>query len=223
MSSRTPSIYSDAPEIPTDEFTEDVNTQLTGHVAHNVPLVGDEHSARPANASQPDLITGSTEGHIGRQRHFVAEQDFGASAQTGSGSQMDVDDEQHDVSQDDMQMQVDQGSLQSPEAVSAVPLAIDQVGRIEESSIPASRSVTDPISSLAPLPATISSATTNPTGRTVSVPVVDEKAQAELRRKIMEIQRDPKISFPEKAGLIQVSFPRSYSGSCFIVRRNSLT
>ncbi|KAF8952782.1 hypothetical protein BGZ52_003900 [Haplosporangium bisporale] len=36
-----------------------------------------------------------------------------------------------------------------------------------------------------------------------SVPIVDEKAQSELRRKIMEIQRDPSIEFGAKAGLIQ--------------------
>ncbi|KAF9429715.1 hypothetical protein BGZ94_009742 [Podila epigama] len=34
-------------------------------------------------------------------------------------------------------------------------------------------------------------------------PLVDEKAQSELRRKIMEIQRDPNIDFAAKAGLIQ--------------------
>lgn len=41
-------------------------------------------------------------------------------------------------------------------------------------------------------------------GRTVTVPMVDEKAQSELRRKIMDIQRDPTISFADKAGMIQV-------------------
>ncbi|KAG0096867.1 hypothetical protein BGZ93_003879 [Podila epicladia] len=36
-----------------------------------------------------------------------------------------------------------------------------------------------------------------------SVPMVDEKAQSELRRKILEIQRDPNIDFGAKAGMIQ--------------------
>ncbi|KAG0362216.1 hypothetical protein BG005_006355 [Podila minutissima] len=36
-----------------------------------------------------------------------------------------------------------------------------------------------------------------------SAPMVDEKAQSELRRKIMEIQRDPNIDFGAKAGMIQ--------------------
>jgi len=35
-------------------------------------------------------------------------------------------------------------------------------------------------------------------------PVVDEQAQNELRRKIMDIQRDPTISFADKAKMIQV-------------------
>ncbi|KAF9919980.1 hypothetical protein FBU30_010294 [Linnemannia zychae] len=36
-----------------------------------------------------------------------------------------------------------------------------------------------------------------------TVPTVDEKAQSELRRKIMEIQRDTSIKFADKAGMIQ--------------------
>jgi len=43
-------------------------------------------------------------------------------------------------------------------------------------------------------------------GRTITVPAVDEKAQSELRRKIMDIQRDPTISFADKAGMIQVQY-----------------
>lgn len=43
-----------------------------------------------------------------------------------------------------------------------------------------------------------SSTSTKPT------PIVDEKAQNELRRKIMDIQRDPTISFADKAKMIQV-------------------
>ncbi|KAG0254064.1 hypothetical protein DFQ27_007073 [Actinomortierella ambigua] len=39
--------------------------------------------------------------------------------------------------------------------------------------------------------------------RPVTVPIIDEKAQSELRRKIMDIQRDPTISFAEKAAMIQ--------------------
>ncbi|KAF9205355.1 hypothetical protein BGZ59_000517 [Podila verticillata] len=39
--------------------------------------------------------------------------------------------------------------------------------------------------------------------RTPVAPVVDERAQSELRRKIMDIQRDPTISFADKAGMIQ--------------------
>ncbi|KAI1307356.1 hypothetical protein EDD11_004503 [Mortierella claussenii] len=49
--------------------------------------------------------------------------------------------------------------------------------------------------------------------RTVSVPVVDEKAQSELRRKIMDIQRDPGISFADKAGMIQKLMSSKWQGS----------
>ncbi|KAG0033426.1 hypothetical protein BGZ81_008512 [Podila clonocystis] len=45
------------------------------------------------------------------------------------------------------------------------------------------------------------SSSANP--RTPVAPVVDEKTQSELRRKIMDIQRDPTISFADKAGMIQ--------------------
>ncbi|KAF9282042.1 hypothetical protein BGZ68_006236 [Mortierella alpina] len=38
---------------------------------------------------------------------------------------------------------------------------------------------------------------------TASAPAVDEKAQSELRRKIMEIQRNPDINFADKASMIQ--------------------
>ncbi|KAF9953449.1 hypothetical protein BGZ72_005398 [Mortierella alpina] len=38
---------------------------------------------------------------------------------------------------------------------------------------------------------------------TASTPAVDEKAQSELRRKIMEIQRNPDIEFADKASMIQ--------------------
>lgn len=50
---------------------------------------------------------------------------------------------------------------------------------------------------------TAGSSSSNP-NRTPVAPVVDEKAQSELRRKIMDIQRDPTISFADKAGMIQV-------------------
>ncbi|KAG0238886.1 hypothetical protein BGW42_000047 [Actinomortierella wolfii] len=45
--------------------------------------------------------------------------------------------------------------------------------------------------------------TTTSTTRSSAAPVIDEKAQSELRRKIMDIQRDPTISFSEKAAMIQ--------------------
>ncbi|KAG0357876.1 hypothetical protein BGZ54_000141, partial [Gamsiella multidivaricata] len=50
-------------------------------------------------------------------------------------------------------------------------------------------------------------------GRRVSVPVVDEKAQSELRRKIMDIQRDSTISFTDKAGMIQKLMSSKWHGS----------
>lgn len=56
------------------------------------------------------------------------------------------------------------------------------------------------------------SGSSNPS-RTPVAPVVDERAQSELRRKIMDIQRDPTISFADKAGMIQVlwlGLKRSY-------------
>jgi hypothetical protein len=43
-----------------------------------------------------------------------------------------------------------------------------------------------------------------PAARPNAAPLVDEKDQAELRRKIMDIQRDPTISFADKASMIQV-------------------
>lgn len=43
-----------------------------------------------------------------------------------------------------------------------------------------------------------------PAAKPNAAPLVDEKDQAELRRKIMDIQRDPTISFADKASMIQV-------------------
>ncbi|KAF9975524.1 hypothetical protein BGZ73_000828 [Actinomortierella ambigua] len=50
---------------------------------------------------------------------------------------------------------------------------------------------------------TTTTTTTTSTTTRSSAPVVDEKAQSELRRKIMDIQRDPTISFADKAAMIQ--------------------
>ncbi|KAF9170661.1 hypothetical protein BGX21_008506 [Mortierella sp. AD011] len=50
-------------------------------------------------------------------------------------------------------------------------------------------------------------------GKVASVPVVDEQAQSELRRKIMDIQRDPSISFADKAGMIQKLMSSKWKGS----------
>ncbi|KAF9184327.1 hypothetical protein BGZ51_003397 [Haplosporangium sp. Z 767] len=44
---------------------------------------------------------------------------------------------------------------------------------------------------------------TSTSRKTESGIVADERAQSELRRKIMDIQRDPSISFADKAGMIQ--------------------
>ncbi|KAG0057860.1 hypothetical protein BGZ83_000047 [Gryganskiella cystojenkinii] len=46
-------------------------------------------------------------------------------------------------------------------------------------------------------------ATAEPLSSSKQAPIVDEKAQTELRRKIMDIQRDPTISFADKARMIQ--------------------
>ncbi|KAG0334014.1 hypothetical protein BG000_008707 [Podila horticola] len=53
--------------------------------------------------------------------------------------------------------------------------------------------------------------------RTPVAPVVDEKAQSELRRKIMDIQRDPTISFADKAGMIQKLMSSKWQDSGKIV------
>ncbi|KAF8977655.1 hypothetical protein BGZ46_007226 [Entomortierella lignicola] len=58
---------------------------------------------------------------------------------------------------------------------------------------------------------TSNSARTGSAGKT-SVPVVDEKAQSELRRKIMDIQRDPSINFADKARLIQKLMSSKWKG-----------
>ncbi|KAF8940322.1 hypothetical protein BGZ58_006969 [Dissophora ornata] len=46
-------------------------------------------------------------------------------------------------------------------------------------------------------------AESSPSGLKRPIPVVDEKTQSELRRKIMDIQRDPTVSFVDKAAMIQ--------------------
>ncbi|KAF9584753.1 hypothetical protein BGW38_005315 [Lunasporangiospora selenospora] len=49
--------------------------------------------------------------------------------------------------------------------------------------------------------------------KALTVPVVDEKAQSELRRKIMDIQRDPSIKFADKAAMIQKLMSSGWQGS----------
>lgn len=252
--SRTPSVYSDAPEMLDElmEETSDVSTNTTSSTRlcsqrqsqRQQLLPYHQDFARPAAMLQldPDADPIEQDSLLDDEPRESdndddddddddAEQnvdegsdeiiaEVGALAMSTAGEssavhagQMEIDEQPDRLSlSGDMEMQIDHGPLSTTgssalsstrsmlqaSTVSPERHAVEGRTRVGFPSSASSSNVSFSQSSTA-IPATVVS-----TGRTVSVPVVDEKAQAELRRKIMEIQRDPKISFSEKAGLIQV-------------------
>ncbi|KAF9102734.1 hypothetical protein BGX27_010867 [Mortierella sp. AM989] len=123
----------------------------------------------------------------------------------GSRSDMDVDEAPQ--TGNDASMQVDStatssGSVSTPNAASSSSSSGLAVGSSAQQSQSGSSSQVNGGSGSASGSGS-DSAGTGSAGKTVSVPAVDEKAQSELRRKIMDIQRDPTITFADKAGMIQ--------------------
>ncbi|KAI1315120.1 hypothetical protein EDD11_001267 [Mortierella claussenii] len=80
-------------------------------------------------------------------------------------------------------------------------------------SNPAARSGSSRASASGTNGSTSGASSSRPATTASAVPVVDEKAQSELRKKIMDIQRDPAIGFAEKASKIQKLMSSNWQGT----------
>jgi hypothetical protein len=227
MSSRTPSIYSDALETPLEDphqheeehsYTNpsiryhqlhqhataavqgDPNTYSTEQNVIDNPAEDDhDNEAVDQNVEPMEEDSEAQVYSVQRQHHSEA-----ATMSVGRREDMDVDEDTQQQG-GSSSMQVD-SVTQSQDAESGLPSVLVAASTTAASYAQISGSgPTAPITTLPPetrgLPTTEQG--TPGAGPKTSAPAVDEKAQSELRRKIMEIQRDPNIKFADKAGMIQ--------------------
>ncbi|KAF8924285.1 hypothetical protein EDD21DRAFT_385938 [Dissophora ornata] len=233
--SRTPSIYSDALDTPLQDPTGDtLDTTLNSDRSSSHPgsyPTAEHQSDMEAEPIQQDVQVEDTNDHGG---HADGDDQQLRSARPHSGIDMDVDEDHHH--DEDASMQVDPASGTSHQGDSATALppsssssSSQLTSQQTQSASGGSRRHSQAGSSsrtagggwwpLTQVPSSPSSGLGSGSGaaastsRSVSVPVVDEKAQSELRRKIMDIQRDPAISFAEKASMIQRLMSSKWQGS----------
>ncbi|KAG0310294.1 hypothetical protein BGZ99_000467 [Dissophora globulifera] len=183
--SRPPSIYSDALETPHQDTLDDV--QVSSSLSGRLFAAADHSSANDVTDMDVDVDEHPSHGN-------------------GNGD-------------DDLTRRSDHMSPSSSSTFPATSTVVGGVRLYQPPPLPSSSQLNQSISSTTGGPGgqgggSSSSASASGSGagsgsagasagKPVSVPLVDEKAQSELRRKIMDIQRDPTISFADKAGMIQ--------------------
>lgn len=246
MSSRTPSIYSDALETPLEDplsQEDDLSRAQTSvrqqrqrqqqqsqHPAAVAPLNPDADSIeQDVEVDDPPAEQSGNDDDAGQDTEPM-EEDGGAQVESdqrlqhstavarggGGCEDMDVDEDHHQqggsssmqvdsVSQSREVAQVGSATASAQQgqragSVTTAPITADS----PEAGGTSSSSSSSGAGAVAGRPATASTAK-------ASTPAVDEKAQSELRRKIMEIQRDPTIKFVDKAGMIQARLYVSYA------------
>ncbi|KAF9901906.1 hypothetical protein EC991_005554 [Linnemannia zychae] len=224
MSSRTPSIYSDALETPLEDphhhEEEPSRTQPSSHhqqqlyqrtAAGYLNTDSIEQDVEVENNEATVQTTEPMEEDSGAQVHSVQRQDHTEATTEAVGGREDMDvDEDSQQRGGSTSMQVDsvtqsRGATQSSSTF--VPAATSTTTFPQRAQISGSEPtapVTTVPSEAGGSPSTrADSGGASGAGVKASAPGVDEKAQSELRRKIMEIQRDPNIKFTDKAGMIQ--------------------
>jgi hypothetical protein len=187
-------MYSDAPEMPADEHMEEaVSMPLRMRPAH-LPTQRQQHQQRHQHAArltaslQPDPDIDPVEQEV----ELDDDPQEDDSADSDNSEEQNVDGDGEEVIAEVEALRQDGVHPDRSSNYMEIDEPRDEASSGGGGSSQATSAVSTSRSSVVSA------------GRVVSVPLVDERAQAELRRKIMEIQRNPKISFPEKAGLIQV-------------------
>ncbi|KAF9991110.1 hypothetical protein BGZ75_004594 [Mortierella antarctica] len=243
MSSRTPSIYCDAletpPREPMDEgpSTDSSSLSQLTHSQHTTAAAVLDNDEEPTEQYVLVEHDGDDEGDLGGEEseQFVAVDEGDNDFETDIARQMAT--VQHIPNDNDMDLdeeqQVDTDSpmllSHAPAAPQAAVLPIGVESRLSSSGRgdgprvqagSSSHMATEPGSSrqgssttAPPVSLMGNTAASGSTGKTVTVPAVDEKAQSELRRKIMDIQADSTISFADKAGMIQKLMSLKWQGS----------
>lgn len=233
MSSRTPSIYSDALETPLgDQHREEEELSRAQTSIRHQQRQQQQHqhptAAAPADPDAdsieqdvevddpPEELSGDDE--EGDKDTEPMEEDGGAEVESAQrhqrsiaaargGEDMDVDDDHHQQG-GSTSMQIDSVTQNQSVAQGSTTTSVSAATSAQQGQTPGSGTIT-PATADPPEARGISSSTTGAGGTATtpgaksSTPAVDEKAQSELRRKIMEIQRDPTIKFSDKAGMIQ--------------------
>lgn len=225
--SRTNSVYVDASEFPADQADEpaatgNATTIPAGSSEHSLTTVQQAHSPTPEPSAQTPSAAGNDEEEEeeeeGEEEEVYesedAEDDQEESStpeergrsQRGRTPNAASTEEDEEDDEEDMVMEVDPSTgLHRATSIPRVRTRSSSLAnrlrrqhqRMTTSSGSSSRA--GRLSS-----STSSGPAAGQSSAKSSAPLVDEKAQTELRRKIMDIQRDPTISFADKASMIQV-------------------
>ncbi|KAK3835724.1 MAG: hypothetical protein J3R72DRAFT_211661 [Linnemannia gamsii] len=233
--SRTNSVYVDAPEFPVDHADETTTTNSTaattaGPSEHSL-TTQHAHSLSPEPSAQtPSAVGNDDDDEISEeedeedesedvdddQEESSAPEERGRS-QRGRTPNATSTEEDEDDDEEEMVMQVDpstglQRATSIPRVRNRSSSLANRLRRQHQRMTSSSGS-----SSRASRPSSTSTHSGPPAGQPVvkasSARLVDEKDQAELRRKIMDIQRDPTISFADKASMIQKLMSSRWQGA----------
>ncbi|KAF9121052.1 hypothetical protein BG015_005920, partial [Linnemannia schmuckeri] len=238
--SRTNSVYVDAPEFPADHTDEAVasSTTTAGFSQHGLTTTSQVHSPTPEPSAQTPLPTGDdddeeddseddgdedgeSEGGDEDQMDLNMSEDRGRSQRGRTPNAASTEEDEDDDEDEEMVMQVDpatglQRATSIPRIRSRSSSLANRLRRQHQrmTSSPGSSSRAGrPTSSSGSRSGSGQSAGQQPAARVNAAPLVDEKDQAELRRKIMDIQRDPTISFADKASMIQKLMSSRWQGA----------
>ncbi|KAF9538371.1 hypothetical protein EC957_006886 [Mortierella hygrophila] len=238
--SRTNSVYVDAPEFPVDHTDDTVATSTataaTSH--HGLTAISQVRSPAPEPSAHTPLPAGDSDGEEDEDEDDEDEdeeseggdddqvnahmsEDRGRSLRGRTPNAASTEEDEDDDDDEEMVMQVDPATgLQRATSIPRVRSRSSSLAnrlrrqhqRMSSSSGSSSR-VGRPTSSSGSRSASGQQAGQQPAARSNTVPLVDEKDQAELRRKIMDIQRDPTISFADKASMIQKLMSSKWQGA----------
>ncbi|KAI7821055.1 hypothetical protein BC939DRAFT_456387 [Gamsiella multidivaricata] len=221
--SRTNSVYLDAPEIPIESLDEDPSALVEASVLTTTsqlertpePNEDDHEDEDEEDDSDEDLSIGSgDEIEESTEAEYSQRGRSPVSPVTHNHNQEEEADEDQDEDEEFI-LQVDPTTgMQRATSItrnsgrsrsSSLTQRLRRQHRRMNSSTRSGGAARSGTSRFADSGSSVFTAasTTSTSARAAVVPVVDEKAQSELRRKIMDIQRDPTIRFAEKAAMIQ--------------------
>ncbi|KAF9122482.1 hypothetical protein BGW39_009716 [Mortierella sp. 14UC] len=239
--SRTNSVYVDAPEFPADQAdettaTNNTTTTAAGSSEHSLTAAQQAHSPTPEPSAQTPSAAGNDDDDEDQEdddededeneddESEDAEDDQEESnapgergrSQRGRTPNAASTEEDEDDDEEEMMMEVDPSTglhraTSIPRVRTRSSSLANRLRRQHQRMTTSSGS-----SSRANRPSSSSTSSGPTAGQPAvkpSAPLVDEKAQAELRRKIMDIQRDPTISFADKASMIQKLMSSKWQGA----------